>query len=89
MKKKKSIKITENKFINFLKRRKILVGTLSLLIIFSFYIFYDLPSPTRLGSSTFPASTLIFDRNGELLYEIYADKNRTPIKLEEVPDYVK
>ncbi len=42
-----------------------------------------------MGSSTFPASTLIFDRNGELLYEIYADKNRTPIKLEEVPDYVK
>ena len=92
MKKKKIIRITKNnknKIIKFIKRRKILVGTLSLVIIFSFYIFYDLPSPTRLGSSNFPASTLIFDRNGELLYEIYADKNRTPIKLEEAPDYVK
>ena len=92
MKKKKIIRITKNnknKFIKFLKKRKISVGIFSLVIIFSFYIFYGLPSPTRLGSSTFPASTLIFDRNGELLYEIYADKNRTPIKLEEAPDYVK
>lgn len=29
------------------------------------------------------------DRNGEILYEIYVDKNRTPIKLTDLPDYVK
>jgi len=34
-------------------------------------------------------SSQIFDRNGQLLYEIYADQNRTPIKLADLPPYVK
>jgi len=91
MKKKKSLKIKnlKKKLKKFIKRHKILAGV-SLLVFFLFiYIFYDLPSPTRLGSSTFPASTLIYDQHGELLYEIYAEKNRTPINLEGIPDYVK
>ncbi|PJE70230.1 penicillin-binding protein [Candidatus Shapirobacteria bacterium CG10_big_fil_rev_8_21_14_0_10_48_15] len=54
-----------------------------------FYLFQGLPSPTRLNSDVFPASTLIFDRQGRLLYEIYAEKNRVPIKLADLPDYVK
>ncbi|HUV42501.1 MAG TPA: PBP1A family penicillin-binding protein [Patescibacteria group bacterium] len=54
-----------------------------------FFIFKDLPLPTRLGSEAFPASTSIFDRNGHLLYEIYIEKNRVPVELEVLPDYVK
>lgn len=54
------------------------------------FIFKDLPSPTSLTSSKInPVSTKILDRNGKLLYEIYVRKNRTPIKLVEVPEYVK
>jgi penicillin-binding protein 1C len=53
------------------------------------YLFRDLPSPTKLNSPSLPASTSILDRNGKLLYEIYAEKNRTPIKLTDLPDYVK
>lgn len=50
----------------------------------------DLPSPTRLGKSNlYPISTKILDRNGQLLYEIYDDQNRTPIKLDDLPTYVK
>lgn len=56
---------------------------------FLVYIFKDLPSPTKLSRGEFPTSTLIFDRNDTLLYEIYTEQNRTPIKLEELPDYVK
>lgn len=49
----------------------------------------DLPSPTNLTSSeNFAVSSQIFDRNGKLLYEIYADENRIPIQLEELPPYV-
>lgn len=53
------------------------------------FMLKDLPSPTSLDSSeNFPVSTQIFDRNGELLYEIYADENRTPIKLSDLPPHV-
>lgn len=76
--------------------QKFLLANWLLLLIFLFiglflffFIFKDLPLPTRLGSETFPASTLIYDRNGKLLYEIYTEKNRIPIKLEELPEHLK
>jgi len=53
------------------------------------YIFKDLPLPTRLTSFTFPASTLIFDHQGQLLYEIYAEKNRVPVELANLPEHIK
>ena len=52
------------------------------------YLLRDLPSPTKLTSQAYPVSTLIYDRNGELLYEIFADQNRTPVKLTDLPGYV-
>ena len=73
----------------------LLANWILLLIFFSiglflyFFIFKDLPLPTRLGSETFPASTLIYDRSGNLLYEIYTEKNRVPVKLEELPEHLK
>lgn len=49
----------------------------------------ELPSPTRLTSAeNFAVSSQIFDRNGKLLYEIYADENRIPIELKDLPPYV-
>lgn len=54
-----------------------------------FFVFKDLPSPTNLKRDIFPVSTEIYDRNGTLLYEIYADQNRKPINLKDVPAYVK
>lgn len=53
------------------------------------FVFRDLPSPTRLKGQSFPVSTTIMDRNGEVLYEIYADRNRTPVDLDLLPEYVK
>lgn len=55
-----------------------------------FLFLKDLPSPANLGkANSYPISTKILDRNGKLLYEIYDDQNRTPIKLDELPDYLK
>ncbi len=51
-------------------------------------LFKDIPSPTKLASGSFPVSTQIFDRNGNLLYEIYAEQNRTPVTIDTLPDYV-
>ena len=73
--------------------KKVLVLiTLSLVVILSslFVFLKDLPSPAKLNKpSSFPNSTKILDRNGELLYEIYDDQNRTPITLSDLPEYVK
>ncbi len=55
------------------------------LIPFYIYILKDLPSPRTLTRDAYPVSTEIYDRHGTLLYEIYADQNRTPIKLDQVP----
>jgi len=54
-----------------------------------FFIFYKLPSPYSLKDYKFiPFSTHIYDRRGRLLYEIYRQQNRTPIKLKDLPKYV-
>jgi penicillin-binding protein 1C len=45
----------------------------------------SLPNPVLLTKRDIEVSTKIFDRNGELLYEIYADENRTPLSLEQIP----
>ncbi len=50
----------------------------------------DLPKPGELINREVPASTKIYDRTGTvLLYEMFAEEKRTPIKLEELPSYVK
>ncbi|MFH2061627.1 MAG: transglycosylase domain-containing protein, partial [Candidatus Beckwithbacteria bacterium] len=59
-----------------------------LALILSFTLLKDLPSPGKLSSGDFPVSTKILDRNGKLLYEIYADQNRTPINIQDLPDHV-
>lgn len=60
------------------------------LVLFSYIlIFKDLPSPTRLGSYDIPISTKIYDRNGKLLFDIFADQNRTPVPLSDIPPSVQ
>ncbi|MCD6225654.1 PBP1A family penicillin-binding protein [bacterium] len=49
----------------------------------------SLPSPKKLTTFPYPASTLIMDRHGKVLYEIYAEKNRIPVKLEQIPPYLR
>jgi len=48
-----------------------------------------LPSPYLLSHRDVDVTTKIYDRNGILLYEIYADQNRTPLSLDDIPDVVK
>ena len=59
------------------------------LLVFSFWIFWGIPLPTKLSSEKIPVSTKILDRNENLIYEIYSEQKRTPIKLEEIPQHVK
>lgn len=45
----------------------------------------DLPNPSNLSTSYIPKTSKIYDRNGELLYEIYANQNRTIVRLDDIP----
>ena len=72
-----------------------LIGTIGVLIlgfILSLAVFAwfarDLPSPSQLSTSS-GASTVFYDREGKVLYEMYKDKNRIPVKWEEVPETLK
>lgn len=71
------------------KWKKISAFAFLLFIIFDFWLFWDLPLPSQLDTNQTPVSTRLFDRNGKLLYEIYADKRSTPITLSDIPDTVK
>lgn len=81
----------QKRLIKFLKdknKQKLLAILLPVLAAF-IWLFWGMPLPTRLSSSTLPVSTKIFDRNGELIYEIYTNQRRTPVKVEELPAYIK
>ena len=69
-------------------KKVILFSTFGLVLASVALVIVSLPSPRRLSTFPYPASTLIYDRNGKLLYEIYSEKNRVPVKLEEVPEYL-
>jgi len=69
--------------------KPIVIITIFLFIGLLFTLFKDIPSPQKLIKSPAPISTQILDRHGNLLYEIYTDQKRTPIKIETLPEYVK
>jgi len=63
------------------------LGFLSTFIIFPIVAF-NLPSPDRVVRRE-GFSTKILDRNGEVLYDIFAEQKRTPASIEDIPDYLK
>ncbi|MEJ2441315.1 MAG: transglycosylase domain-containing protein [Patescibacteria group bacterium] len=67
------------------------IGVIAVLII-SFVILpifaFNLPSPDEVVRRE-GFSTKILDRNGEVLYDIFIDERRTPVPLEDIPDFVK
>jgi penicillin-binding protein 1C len=72
-----------------------LLGAIGVIVagfILSFAVFAwyarDLPSPAKLSASS-GASTVFYDREDKVLYEMYKDKNRIPVKWEDVPKTLK
>ena len=65
-------------------------GLVALLILgaasFAFYA-KDLPRPDKIVRSE-GFSTKIYDRNGELLYDIFANQRRTPVDITQVPQHL-
>jgi penicillin-binding protein 1C len=76
--------------IRLIKRKKLhfLSGLLLVILTINLYIFWDLPDYKNLTSHPAAASTKLLDRQGRLIYEIYALERRTPISLSSLPKYV-
>ncbi|MCX6730870.1 MAG: transglycosylase domain-containing protein, partial [Candidatus Roizmanbacteria bacterium] len=84
-------------FLNTLTlKKKLLILSLAILLIIVgiaittyFVIFKDLPTAASLRNlKSIPFSTHMYDRNGKMLYEIYRDQNRTPVKLNDLKPYI-
>lgn len=69
----------------YARKRLIFFGVLT---VFFLWLFWGVPLPTNLSSEEYPVSTKLFDRKGKLIYEIYSEKRRSPIKLTELPKSV-
>ena len=52
------------------------------------FIFKDLPHPNQLTQSDQIVTTRIMSRNGEVLFRIYEDENRTLVKLDDIPQHL-
>ncbi|MBI2021734.1 penicillin-binding protein [Candidatus Daviesbacteria bacterium] len=75
-------------FISAIGLKGFLIG-LAVFIGLVIFFFTQVPSPEQLQSRTIAQATKIYDRDGQLLYDIFQNQNRTPIKLSDVPDVVK
>lgn len=70
-------------------RAGIVLGIIALILfVYSFILINvsrDLPSPEKLANDTSPLTTEFYDRNGQLLYRLYEGRNRTLVKLSDIP----
>ncbi len=83
-------RLTKNKIIFYCSLFcffSLLFGVLSLVIVFA-WTAKDLPSSGKLIRKE-GFATRIFDRNGEILFDLYKDAKRTPVRWEAIPDTLK
>jgi penicillin-binding protein 1C len=60
------------------------------IIAFALFAWYarSLPAPGKLSQSS-DSSSIFYDRDGKVLYEIYKDKNRVPVAEDKISKYLK
>lgn len=64
-----------------------LLGALLIFILFTWYG-RDLPAPGKLSQIS-ENSTVFYDRDGKVLFEMYKDKNRLPVAFKDISDHLK
>ncbi|QQS39555.1 PBP1A family penicillin-binding protein [Candidatus Woesebacteria bacterium] len=65
----------------------VILGFLAIFVLIPLFAF-NLPSPDKIIRRE-GFSTKILARDGQVLYDIYVDQNRTHVNLEDIPDYLK
>ena len=83
------LKSTKTKAIKTKIILSLTVAVVLFLVLYIVLLFKDIPNPDKLTKNPAPISTEILDRNGKLLYEVFGEKNRNPIKVANLPTYVK
>ncbi len=64
----------------------LVIGLFGTVLVFAFFS-RELPNPNQLLERSYELSTRFYDKNNNLIYEVYGDKNRTLVKLDEIsPD---
>lgn len=91
---KKTIKKTILKPSIFYKLKYVFLGFIvSFIFLFlpllSLLFLSELPSPANLSVNYIPKTTKIYDKNGNLLYEIFANQNRTIVRLQDIPKMLR
>ncbi len=62
------------------------IGLVGTALLFWLFILKDLPQPQDLLRRNQPVTTKIYDRNGQVLYKIYKNQNRSIITLRDLPN---
>lgn len=65
----------------------LLLTVVGVAFLFAWYA-KDLPRPDKVQRSD-GLSTIVLDRKGETLYEIFEDENRLPVKFDEIPETLR
>ncbi|MBI2464539.1 PBP1A family penicillin-binding protein [Candidatus Shapirobacteria bacterium] len=70
------------------KNRFLVIGLAVLIpfVIFMAFLLKDMPNPRSLTSDIYPENSQIMDRNGKLIYEIFSEKRRNIVKIDDVPE---
>ncbi len=63
------------------------IGFIFIFLVFTWFA-KDLPAPGKLSQVT-GSSNVFLDRNGQVLFEMYKDKNRIPVSGKEISNYLK
>ncbi|MDO8639431.1 MAG: PBP1A family penicillin-binding protein [bacterium] len=66
-----------------------LIGFIFLFLVLFLWYSRDLPTPGKLSASNLSQSTKILDRNEIVLYDVFAQENRTYVELKDIPKYLK
>jgi len=72
----------------FLVLAFLLLGGLGSILAIFLYFSMSLPSINKLSEMMLAQSSVIYDRNGEELYILHGDENRTVVPLAQIPDAV-
>lgn len=86
----KDIKFTKENILKFA-----IIGLIGFALLGAFFIFIlftwygrDLPAPGKLSQIS-ENSTVFYDRDGKVLFEMYKDKNRLPVAFNDISNYLK
>ncbi len=86
----RSLRVARAQLISRFSKLTLLAVIAGVLFTAFLFIWYarDLPRPDRIVRKE-GFATKIYDRNNELLYDVFAEQRRTPVKLDEVPLYLR